>query len=52
MSKIVVLLIGDITHDGRVKKEINSLKSSLIVRNVLLIRPTSYFELPGVIISI
>lgn len=27
MSKIVVLLIGDITHDGRVKKEINSLKS-------------------------
>ena len=27
MSKIAVLLIGDIAHDGRVKKEINSLKS-------------------------
>lgn len=27
MSKIAVLLIGDIAHDGRVKKEIRSLKS-------------------------
>ncbi len=27
MAKIAVLLIGDIAHDGRVRKEINSLKS-------------------------
>ena len=44
MSKIAVLLIGDIAHDGRVKKEINSLKS--LGHDVVLIYSKSNQNVP------
>lgn len=44
MSKIAVLLIGDIAHDGRVKKEINSLKS--LGHDVVLIYSRSNQNIP------